>query len=248
MQDAAVDFFSAFAPDNADKPLPAEHQPRAARPMPKFAPAPPTLEIARAILVPYRATALDMERMAGNVVIKDSESNALAVTIAGHIKKTARKIEDACKSYVGPFNAHVKDVNALAGEIRLPLERAEKDLKKKLNAFAAQQELERRKSEETARKRAQEEQERLNREAEAAGVEAPVVPEVVEPEEPTSVRTAGGTAYMQSRWTFGLEDLGKVPAEYLMLDERRVRAAIKAGVREIPGLKIFEQKSMAIRG
>lgn len=246
MQDTAVDFFSAFAPENADKPLPPEPQPT--KPMPKFSPVLPTLEIARAILLPYRATALDMERMAGNVVIKDSDSNALAVTIAGQIKKTSKKIEDARKAYVGPFNAHVKDVNALAAEIRSPLERAEKDLKRKLNAFAAQQELERRKAEEAARKRAQEEQERLNREAEAAGVEAPVVPEVVEPEETTSVRTAEGTAYMQSRWTFELEELAKVPAEYLMLDEKKVRAAIKAGVREIPGLKIFEQKSMAIRG
>lgn len=240
-----LDFFSAFA---TDAPLPAEPGPLPARPIPTVVPAVPTIEIARAILSPYRATALDMERMAANVAIKDSDSNALAVTIAGQIKKTAKKIEDARKAYVGPFNAHVKDVNALAAEIRSPLERAEKDLKKKLNAFAAQQELERRKAEEEARKRAQEEQEKLNREAAAAGVEAPTVPEIVEPEESATVRTAEGTAYMQSRWTYELEDLGKVPAEFLMLDEKKVRAAIKAGVREIPGLKIFEQKSMAIRG
>ena len=79
-------------------------------------------------------------------------------------------------------------------------------------------------------------------------VEAPTVPEIVEPEESTSVRTAEGTAYLQNRWTFELEDLAMVPADFLMLDEKKVRAAIKAGVREIPGLKIFEQKSMAIRG
>ncbi|MCX4310175.1 MAG: hypothetical protein OSJ28_07740 [Desulfovibrio sp.] len=245
MQDTAVDFFSAFAPDNS---FPAEPEPMPAKPMPKVTPAVPTIEIARAILSPYRATALDMERMAANVSIKDSNSNALAVTIAGQIKKTAKKIEDARKNYVSPFNAHVKDVNALAAEIRSPLERAEKDLKKKLNAFAAQQELERRKAKEAARKRAQEEQERLNREAAAAGVEAPTVPEIVEPEESTSVRTAEGTAYLQNRWTFELEDLAMVPADFLMLDEKKVRAAIKAGVREIPGLKIFEQKSMVIRG
>jgi hypothetical protein len=38
-----------------------------------------------------------------------------------------------------------------------------------------------------------------------------------------------------------------VPREYLVLNESAVRAAIKNGVRNIPGLKIFETAGTVIR-
>jgi len=130
----------------------------------------------------------------------------------------------------------------------VPLERAETSLKNQLNAYERVKEIERRKAEEEARRQAAEEQKRLNAEAAAAGVEAPVVPEVIPEQESGTVRTANGTAYTRSQWTFELVNLSEVPAEFLMLDEKKVRAAIKQGVRSIAGLNIFEQKSVAIRG
>jgi hypothetical protein len=48
-------------------------------------------------------------------------------------------------------------------------------------------------------------------------------------------------------WTFGTLDLSQVPREYLMLDETKVRRAIAAGTREIPGLKIFQKAGISLR-
>lgn len=201
----------------------------------------------RNLLEPFRVRAKDLEAAASGIKVTSDEDQAKATNLAGQIKKAIKAIEDARKVYVTPFNDHVKEVNGLAGEIRQPLERAEKTLKAGLSTYATEQELARRKAEEEARKAAEEQQRRLNDEAAAAGVVAPIVPEVVQPDTTTTVRTAGGTSYMRTTWDFELKDMAMVPAEYLCLDEKKVRAAISAGVRSIPGLNILERHSVAIR-
>jgi hypothetical protein len=48
-------------------------------------------------------------------------------------------------------------------------------------------------------------------------------------------------------WDLCVEDFDKIPPSYLMLDEKKVKQAIKMGVRDIPGIKIFENKQTAMR-
>lgn len=73
-------------------------------------------------------------------------------------------------------------------------------------------------------------------------VEAPVIPKASGP-----VRTAAGTASVRKRWEFGITDPTAIPREYLVVDEKKLREAIKAGVRSIPGVNIFETSDIAIR-
>ena len=48
-------------------------------------------------------------------------------------------------------------------------------------------------------------------------------------------------------WTFEVENLANVPREYLMLDEKKVRQAIRSGERQIPGLTIFQKQQTVYR-
>ncbi len=48
-------------------------------------------------------------------------------------------------------------------------------------------------------------------------------------------------------WTFEILNQIDIPREYLIVDETAIRAAIKAGTRSIPGVKIFQKESLAIR-
>lgn len=48
-------------------------------------------------------------------------------------------------------------------------------------------------------------------------------------------------------YTFQLDSIECVPAEYLMLDEKKVKEAIKNGVRRIPGVTILKGKEMSMR-
>lgn len=49
-------------------------------------------------------------------------------------------------------------------------------------------------------------------------------------------------------WKFQVEEAGLVPREYLMVDERLIRQAIAGGVREIPGVRVYEDVIISSRG
>ena len=49
-------------------------------------------------------------------------------------------------------------------------------------------------------------------------------------------------------WTFELLDSALVPREFLIVNERFIRSAIKSGSRKIAGVRIFEETKISIRG
>ncbi len=59
----------------------------------------------------------------------------------------------------------------------------------------------------------------------------------------------GAVAYLTHSWSFDVVDLNEVPRDYLAVNAEAVRTAIgKAGVRDIPGLRIFQSESLRVRG
>jgi hypothetical protein len=48
-------------------------------------------------------------------------------------------------------------------------------------------------------------------------------------------------------WKFDILDEQKIPRQYLLIDEVGIRAAIRSGVREIEGLKIYEDFEISVR-
>lgn len=76
---------------------------------------------------------------------------------------------------------------------------------------------------------------------------APVVP-VTPPPAPKAVETAFGNVSMRGTWTYEITDEKKVPREYLAVDEKKIGKVVKAGIREIPGVRIFEKFGSATRG
>ena len=48
-------------------------------------------------------------------------------------------------------------------------------------------------------------------------------------------------------WSFEVSDLSKVPAEFLLIDTKKVNEAIKSGVRDIPGLNIFQKPIVSVK-
>ena len=62
--------------------------------------------------------------------------------------------------------------------------------------------------------------------------------------------SAGGSSSVKGitkTWAYEVEDLSLVPREYLMLDEAKVKEAIKAGTRIISGIKIFQKEGFSLR-
>lgn len=70
---------------------------------------------------------------------------------------------------------------------------------------------------------------------------------VVAPPRPVPVPEATtkasiGSATLQRRWTFEVLDQRAVPHDYLMVNEVAIRADIRAGIREIPGIRIYQEE------
>lgn len=61
------------------------------------------------------------------------------------------------------------------------------------------------------------------------------------------LRTGDALSYEKTTLKFEIEDESQVPREYLMVDEDKVNAALKAGIRNIPGLRVYTEKKTIIR-
>jgi hypothetical protein len=65
-------------------------------------------------------------------------------------------------------------------------------------------------------------------------------------------RTAGeggAVASLKSYWTYEVVDIAQVPRQWLMIDDRKVRAAIRGddALRDIPGLRIYDDPQTVVR-
>jgi hypothetical protein len=84
--------------------------------------------------------------------------------------------------------------------------------------------------------------------AKSVEIEAPTVIAPVFPKAENVVRAeSGAAAFQRKSWEFELTDIDAVPRDYLILDEKKVRDAIRMGIRTIPGIRIYEHTSTVFR-
>ena len=171
-----------------------------------------------------------------------------AVEKGGAAKRLAKAIDRQADDLTAEAKSYVKSVGNFAKKFTEALGGAVKGIEKKIGDYQYRQEIQRRKQEAAARVAAEDLQKSINEEAAAAGVEAPVVVMPVIQEEKQQVKTDTGiTAYQKSRWKADIEDPDKVPREYCSPDTKKINAAVRAGVREIAGVKIYPDKKTVLR-
>ena len=82
---------------------------------------------------------------------------------------------------------------------------------------------------------------------EAAANEAAAIA-AAKPADLSRIRSEHGTVSgLRSNWTFEVKDFAAVPDQFKMLNEPAVRAMIRAGTRDIPGLRVYEEQKIARR-
>jgi hypothetical protein len=60
-------------------------------------------------------------------------------------------------------------------------------------------------------------------------------------------RTHEASAYESTEYSYEVEDISKVPQQYLAVDKLNFDLAMKAGIRKIPGLKITQKTVTKVR-
>ena len=204
----------------------------------------------------------EIDRWRGMVAalsVRSADEQRTAAELLIPLAKAEKAVEEARKRFVEAPNKYVKKINNFAGAIRDRLGELTGQVKAKLADYAAHERLEaakRRAEEENARKAIERELAAevvaRNEAARAADPEAALI--VLEPlpasapsrEPKKTVRSEGGSVTSYVAWDFRIVDPGLVPREYLKVDETAIRAAVKLGAREIPGVDVFESTKIRV--
>jgi hypothetical protein len=210
----------------------------------------------------------DVRQLAAECVVNDPKQVEWASALLGEIAKLQKTAEARRVWFVGPLDKHVKSINLLFKSIVAPLVEADKTLRYKVLTY---RETERRRviaeQERIRAAAALAEAERVLQQ-QAAKLAAAALPLIEDdlPEEtgpvraavpvqeaqapappaPT-VRTALGTTTARRIMDFELTDISLVPKQFLLLDETAIRIAIRQGLREMPGIRIYEREILAVR-
>jgi len=152
-------------------------------------------------------------------------------------------MEEKRKSFTAPLNQSLKEINETFKQMALPVNAAKTALSDRLMSWRRQEQA--RIDEERAKAVREEERRRKIQEAHAA--KGHVVKEDITPVVKPIPFSVNDTTKVQLRWTYEIEDDTKIPRDYLTVNGPAITQAVRAGVRDIPGVKIF-QKEIAVFG
>jgi hypothetical protein len=201
----------------------------------------------RAALKAYEAEVAGMKRTAEDHQVIDEEGNKTAIEMAAQAKRLARRIEEMRKEKIRPSQEYVKAVNNLAKVYADQLDAVERVLKQKINAYLTKQKLDRLEAERRAQQETRRLQKRLDAEAAEKGLPQVQVPLPVLSQKLEPVRTEEGSATQTKAWTWRIVTPGVIPREYLVPDTVGINLAVRAGIRHIPGVEIYQEENVRIR-
>jgi hypothetical protein len=176
------------------------------------------------------------------------------------VKFKIKEIEEQRTRIVKPINDSVAKINAIFKPFIDDYKRLKEIMERNILDYSkielARQQEEERKLREIETQRLMVEQKRLEDEAlknnsefdinEAIKLEQRI--EAVE-SRPSDVRAGingdWAKTRIKSNWTYDLIDSNEVPHEFCSPDHNKIMAQIKSGIREIPGVKIFNKGSVA---
>ena len=185
--------------------------------------------------------------------VTDIESREKAIEMATQARALSNLIEKKRKKIKQPYLEFGQTLDAMVKPLKNRLLAIENTLGPRIKAHMDE---EARIAAEAERKRreAEAEEERKRREVEAALFVAPTPEEKIVPERPIPTQsmiqpkhvTDAGSAAVEKKWTHRLIDISKVPEKYLLLNESAVKASINDGIRDIPGLEIYEDSKLRL--
>jgi hypothetical protein len=178
-----------------------------------------------------------------------------------------KDVNNLAKSFTEPLDAAERDlktkISAYQTQLRIEHEKKAAAAREEARRQQERIEAEQRAIREAAEAKAREAAEALKKETdaaaraalertiaeetEAANAPAQVAVSPMIPEIPKAVRTESGSAHQRMTWTFEIDQESDIPRQYMSVDEQKIRQAVKAGIRHIPGVRIFEQASTTFR-
>lgn len=173
-----------------------------------------------------------------------------AAEFRAELKAFREKAAVSEKEIVAPLKKQYEDARAPYLALRKKIDEVESLLNRRLSEYAAAENERRRLIEQRERevqlaalKAAQEEAEKKGDVEAVIALEEAQTHVETKPQENKLRSVEIGTAKVSFRdnWTYEITNAAELPREYLCPDAAKINAAVKAGKREIPGLRIFNQ-------
>lgn len=184
----------------------------------------------------------DIISTANAVTVASDNDVARAAIILKDLATAKKAVESKRQEVVKPINDHVKWLNDQFRAITEPIDTADKTIRGKVSAYRAEQAEAARIEQQRLDQIAAQEQAALDAEAERKQVDAPVVVAPVVAAQPKSI----GNMTTRKTWKFTITDPNAVPREYTVINETAIRQAIGRGVREIPGVNIYQEETIVV--
>lgn len=160
-------------------------------------------------------------------IIKSNEDLIKAVEFLVQVKNKLKNYEEERLSYTEPINKTLKRLNDRFKILTEPLKLAQRGVKDAVLTYRKKKEEKRQIEEKKIRKK--------------NGNENIILPEIV----PDIVESKSGEIRTRKNWVFKIVDEKKVPREYMIIDEKKVREAIREGKRKIKGLEIYQEEDLS---
>jgi len=202
---------------------------------------------ARRAIAAFSGKLASMRTEAKALVVNSAESAKQATEMIGQVKRLAKAIDERRKEIIAEADSFVRFTNGQVKPLADELKDDEAILKRKLADYAYQVELQRREIERKQNEARIELQRQIDAEAKAKGVESVVIAPVAMPTRKEPVRSDSAVSSAVMVWKHEVIDAAAVPREYLMVDDAAIKAAVKAGIRAIPGVRVFEDAEMRVR-
>lgn len=173
------------------------------------------------------------EQKAGALVVKNEADYIKAGDFCKDIKTTNKRIEEKRKFFVDPYNQVVKKINTIfRGKINI-LASIETKIKNKMIIWYKAKEI-----------RKEKEAEKVNKKlAKNPGAFIGGIAPAEKMEKTIAGDTAKFTARKITKWR--IKDIKKIPLPYLMPDDKKITAAVRAGI-EVPGIETYQDTGIAI--
>jgi hypothetical protein len=215
-------------------------------------------------LEPMQIESYKIEERAKAIVVNDAVSYDNTVLFLKEIAQKKKDFKAQRDKYVKPMKDSIKAIDEKLQEPIKTLEKMEAIVRETLNNYLA--EVNRREQERLAleKKKAEEEALRKMEELEHAKLQSGEYDEVTQKaiartvdheqnkiveattkQEKINLSTSGASVSMV--WDFEIIDKAQIPVEFLKVDETAIRNAIRAGEREISGVKIFQKPQLSLR-
>lgn len=202
-----------------------------------------------------------LDKRVNGLKVVDDKSSQEATIVLKSVTEMKKRVTEKRNAIVKPIQESVKLIDAEFKKILEPLGKCESLVRAGMGEYFKKKERERIEAENKARAEALRKEKELSKElrskndlirenAEQELMGATAKAEAKVPEKIKSVSTNVGMVTSRKEWKFSIINIDNIPEELLKpreVDSSKVKAAIKLGRKQIPGLRIWEDVITIVR-